>query len=373
MDQGNRVALGFAQREILRDRMAFLPTSWPDEIENWPEFLARHIIRGVPNLSAYIGLFRKYGALDFSKVAAERLLSRLTGGASSAFFYQRALAGGRVYFGEHLGARQGVTRRHATMFELASNEIRRSESHRFQVLEVGSYAGASAITWALALKTRADRPGQVTCVDPWRNYLTDADIAASATPGVLRQMARALEEGRVRELFQHNVRMAQVADVVLPIAAPFAEFVKSAASGPFDIIYIDANHRCSEVSRDLNLAAPLLRPGGVLCGDDLEVQWPDLDQARCRTYAEHDLIVDPKTGLYMHPGVAKAVWDFFGSAVSNWNGFWAMRKRADGGWEPVTMPEGGGRKLPPHLAWWKPSMAGAARSGQAEAKLSSST
>jgi cephalosporin hydroxylase len=305
-------------------------------------------------LRSYLGLIRKYGFLDFSKIAVERILRQVTGGAVSAFFCDRAMQNGYVYFGEHLGARQGVLQRHFFMYRLACDEVRHNDPHPFQVLEVGSYAGASAITWALAIKSREGRNGQVLCVDPWRNYLSDEDIETSATPDVLRDMALALESGQVFSLFDHNIRAAQVSEIVQPMRGRFADVGASTSPGSCDIVYIDANHKYAAVLADLECAARLVRPGAILCGDDLEVQWPSLDQEFCGSRIACDLIVDPRTKQFVHPGVSKAVWDFFGKRVSDWNGFWAMRKRTDGSWEEVALnARFRHSEIPPHLKWWR--------------------
>jgi hypothetical protein len=305
-------------------------------------------------LRSYLGLVRKYGVLDFSKVVMERALRRVTGGAVSSFFFERAMQHGQVYFGEHLGARQGVLQRHFFMYKLACNEVRSKDTHPFNVLEVGSYAGASAITWALAIKSREDRSGQVLCVDPWSNYLSEEDIASSATPDVLREMAHALESGQVFALFDHNLRAAQVSEIVRPLRGRFSDIAASTSPESCDIVYIDANHRYEAVLTDLKNAAKLLRPGAVLCGDDLEVQWPLLDPTYCGLRVSSDLIVDPRTGQFIHPGVSKAVWDFFGKSVSAWNGFWAMRKGTNNFWEPIELDvQFRHRELPPHLKWWR--------------------
>jgi len=305
-------------------------------------------------LRSYLGLIRKYGVLDFSKIAVERMMRQITGGAVSAFFCGRAMQNGHVYFGEHLGARQGVLQRHFFMYRLASAEVRRNESRPFQVLEAGSYAGASAITWALAIKTCEDRTGHVLCVDPWRNYLSEEDIETSATPDVLRDMAQALESGQVFTLFDHNIRAAQVSEMVQPLRGRFGDVASSIPPESCDIVYIDANHAYAAVMADLECAARLVRPGAILCGDDLEVQWPSVDKAFCSSRISCDLIIDPRTKQFVHPGVSKAVWDFFGTRVSAWNGFWAMRKRNDGGWEEVALDARFRHsEIPPHLKWWK--------------------
>jgi len=298
-------------------------------------------------------LIEKYGFFDFTKIVAERTLNRLTGHAVSRFFYARAMKTGAVYFGEHLGARQGVLRRHFFMHSLACREVQ-GGSDPFQVLEVGSYAGASAITWALALRTRPERPGEVVCVDPWRNYLTEEDIQASAVPDVLREMAEALEEGRVFQLFEHNTRAARVVDLIRPLKGRFEEVSSSLPANSCDLVYIDANHRYEAVTEDLERAARLVKPGGLLCGDDLDKPWSDVDHQYCLAHLESDVIVDPKSGQFVHAGVSKAVWDFFGGPISSWNGFWAMRKQPDGTWARVALDARfRSRELPPHLKWWK--------------------
>lgn len=301
-----------------------------------------------PSLTA---LIRTYGLLELTRILAARGLDRLSAGAAGRFFFRRAMRAGCVYFGEHLGARQGVLRRHSYMYRLARQEVARHDAPPFRVLEVGSYAGASAITWALAIQGRPARTGTVTCVDPWRNYLDEDDIRASATPEVLRAMAAALEQDEVLRLFEHNVRAAGVESVVRPLRGGFAEIAPSLAAESFDVVYIDASHRYADVLADLQRAGGLVRPAGILCGDDLEQQWPAVDQEYCHQRLQHDFIVDPRTRRFVHPGVTKAVWDFFGHAVSAWNGFWAMRKPPSGTWQEVELDPALRSELPPHLQW----------------------
>jgi predicted O-methyltransferase YrrM len=239
------------------------------------------------------------------------------------------------------------------MYRLACNEVQHG-SHPFQVVEVGSYAGSSAITWALAVKARTERSGQVLCVDPWRNYLTEEDVNSSAVPNVLREMAAALESGQVFALFDHNVHAAGVSHIVRPLRGRLDEVANSIASDSSDIVYIDANHQYAAVINDLKHAARLVRRGGILCGDDLELQWPLVDTGYCEQRTGCDLVVDPKSRQFVHPGVSKAVWDFFGSTVSAWNGFWAMRKTGENSWEQVVLPARFRHsELPPHLKWWR--------------------
>lgn len=54
----------------------------------------------------------------------------------------------------------------------------------------------------------------------------------------------------------------------------------------FDVIYIDASHEYKNVRQDLEAWWPLLRPGGVMFGDDYIVGCPGVIRAACE-WAEH--------------------------------------------------------------------------------------
>ncbi len=75
---------------------------------------------------------------------------------------------------------------------------------------------------------------------------------------------------------------------------------------------------------DIQHGRRLLRDGGLLCGDDLELQTNDCDRAFAAANLAQDFICDPK-GRWFHPGVTLAVDSELG-LVSNYGGFWIMRK-----------------------------------------------
>ncbi len=77
-----------------------------------------------------------------------------------------------------------------------------------------------------------------------------------------------------------------------------------------DIIFIDADHIYESVKKDIDLAIPKVKPGGILSGHDLETF------EFVNTYSEHELRMDYINGH--HPGVSQAVFEKFG--VTNKNG-----------------------------------------------------
>jgi SAM-dependent methyltransferase len=111
-----------------------------------------------------------------------------------------------------------------------------------RVLEVGSYLGRSTI--CLARKAKS-----VDCVDPFDGR---------ATP----------ELRHCRDEFADNLSRHGVGGKVLAHVGTFADVAPHLGPADFDLIFIDADHSYEAVSRDIALALPLLRPGGLIAFHD---------------------------------------------------------------------------------------------------------
>ena len=97
----------------------------------------------------------------------------------------------------------------------------------------------------------------------------------------------------------------------------------------YDLVYVDGSHYYDNVIEDLRLAAPLVRDGGILCGDDLEAQLNEVDADFSRAKRGEDYVYDPKTGQGYHPGVTLACEEFFGGGISSAIGFFYVQKTGD--------------------------------------------
>lgn len=209
--------------------------------------------------------------------------------------------------------------RHAYMTALVKSYAKHfKSSDRIRLLEIGSWAGASTITWAKALLTHFENV-EVVCVDPWQPYF-DPSIIADSHYEVMDQMAR---DGSILEVFQHNIHVAGLSDVVRFYRGTSQEILPSFENNTFHIIYIDGAHQYENVSFDLKQAKRLITDNGIICGDDLELQLNEVDQAQHSHImtGSHDSIIDPKTNLYYHPGVTQAVSEEF-NRVNARDGFW---------------------------------------------------
>jgi len=145
------------------------------------------------------------------------------------------------------------------------------------IVEIGAYRGGAVMTMADPLRLRG-LDGVVLAVDTWL--------------GAWGRRLRPVWLGDLRfeggypslfRTFSANVIERGLADhvVPLPLDSVNAVVVKARGLRP-DIVHVDAAHDYDSVSNDLRLLWPLLRPGGVLIGDDYHETgdvWADVRRA----------------------------------------------------------------------------------------------
>jgi len=239
----------------------------------------------------------------------------------------------RPYLGSIMVAAQSSEVRRLYMKKSVELGIKNLSRNEFKILEIGSWAGHSAIYWAEILK-QLKVDGLVICVDPWRPYFdTTGDIGASPVPLL---MERALKNNKIYNLFLHNIKSAGHSDVVKPYRGDSDEVLPTLRDDGFNLVYIDGSHFYSQVIKDLHNCGRLITEGGFMCGDDLEMQAHEVDKENAKEKKEQDYILDPKTNDFFHPGVTLAVAEYFKCEVSCFEGFWIMQKTKSG-WEKVDL------------------------------------
>jgi len=213
-------------------------------------------------------------------------------------------------------------------------------NENMQILEVGSWVGASALSWAQGLKEHNQAKGVITCIDAWQPFFN----RETHTSDVYVQMENALSSETAYQLFSHNVSTIPATITCQHLRGQSDNLLPLLKNHSFDVIFIDADHAYTPVLKDIKNAIPLIKDGGIICGDDLNLQMHQVDKENTLAHAEADFIKDTKTGRNYHPGVTLAVAEIFGE-VSSWGGFWAMQKQGDT-WQkiafknmPVVYPE----------------------------------
>lgn len=217
--------------------------------------------------------------------------------------YLYAMVFQRPYFGTWMKANQCYKPRQAVMKKIAEQHFLDSGGV-FNVLEIGAWAGVSTSIWGKVV-----RNGKVYVIDNWKT-----------TPRAPWTMRWATKFDSIYRLFLHNIRTAGLKERIV-ILRGNSDDVLPSLKEKFDFIYIDGDHAYSQVRRDILSCLPLLKEGGIICGDDLELQAWQVDNITMDKHQEKDYIQDPTTHKYYHPGVTKAVKETLG-AVEVEEGFW---------------------------------------------------
>jgi hypothetical protein len=91
--------------------------------------------------------------------------------------------------------------------------------------------------------------------------------------------------------FLRNLQAADLLDHVfpMPMTSVTAALILRRWQVQADLVYIDAGHTELEVTHDLETFRHLIRPGGVLLGDDYLPQWPGVVAAAQAFSRRHGL------------------------------------------------------------------------------------
>jgi predicted O-methyltransferase YrrM len=122
------------------------------------------------------------------------------------------------------------------------------------VVEVGSWFGLST---SVIAKFVQDRDGVVYCVDHW--------MGSEAEDNELIRAQRV----NVFQIFKNNMVMYGLWKNVRPMMMPSMDAARIFANSVADLVFIDADHREEEVTKDITAWLPKVRPGGIICGHDV--------------------------------------------------------------------------------------------------------
>jgi predicted O-methyltransferase YrrM len=170
------------------------------------------------------------------------------------------------------------------------------------VVEAGSWKGDSAIRMATTL-AGLQIDAAVVCVDTWL--------------GSIEHLAGTIQGWDIRPYMKHgyptlyhqflaNVMHRGCQDRIIPIPNSTATGARWLLRQQVvaDFVYLDASHEEDDLYQDLLLYWKILRPGGVICGDDWHAFWYGVICAVSRFAKERDLRlqVADQTWVLQKPG-----------------------------------------------------------------------
>lgn len=250
------------------------------------------------------------------------------------------------YFGSYLFSKQGNVLRHYYLEKLIEQYCTRFNNDSCKFIEIGSWAGGSAITICKALEKHSHN-SKLFCIDNWSPYFNNNEI--NFKKWTYRTMHNSIKKKRILKLFLYNINAAKV-DYMIHILKGFSSDITPLLyPNKFDVIFIDGNHSYENVLFDLKSAEGLLKENGIICGDDLELQYFEIDNSNIENIKNTDLSFDNKNKKRFHPGVTLAVHTFFKKEVSSWEGLWAMQRK-NNSWKKIILSLNNERPIiPMHL------------------------
>jgi predicted O-methyltransferase YrrM len=150
------------------------------------------------------------------------------------------------------------------------------------ILEIGAWSGSCTCLFGLDVK---ERGGHVVSVD---------NFGGSAGSNQTKNCEEA------RRLFFENIKRFGIEDSVQVIEKSTDDVE---LNEEFDLVFIDADHRYSQLIKDLKKFWPLVKEGGIMAGHDFD----------CTVFKEEFVEQDFVEGA--HHGVIKALYEFFGNNV----------------------------------------------------------
>lgn len=195
--------------------------------------------------------------------------------------------------------------------------LQRSRTLPIRVLEIGSYAGTSAITFGNALQRCGVENYTIYCCDKWHHFNTIQFQPGYTRIGSSRTVFN-------HSVFRHNISKSIGWDHGVEVIGDSATSLSGLRDGWFDLVYVDGFHGYTQTLGDIRAALRLCRSDGIICGADL-----DCDLVDVATLSEDELEQDEQIidGRHMHGGVVLAVHEVLG-APRPFGSFWAF-ERAD--------------------------------------------
>jgi hypothetical protein len=165
-----------------------------------------------------------------------------------------------------------------------------------KILEVGTWKGLST---SVIAKVVAENNGTIYCVDTW---------------GGNQGLGGIHSEPRYKDIFaifRNNMKKLGVWHYIRPLYMDSFSAAEVLKDKYFDLIFIDGDHTFSVVKADILNFLPKLKAGGIICGDDCEWYFEQLDSDFVYQHKDKDIGIH-ESGKSGHCGVILALHEIFG-------------------------------------------------------------
>jgi len=138
-----------------------------------------------------------------------------------------------------------------------------------RIVEIGTWLGGSAVHMGRLLRAAGLNDSCIICVDTWLGSSEHFLNAPERRTLKLTNGRATFYDDFMRNVVRHGLNDLIVPFSITSVAA--AEVFREIEFAP-DLIYVDGDHTSRGFRADLELYWDILRPGGVLIGDDFDWQ-----------------------------------------------------------------------------------------------------
>lgn len=144
------------------------------------------------------------------------------------------------------------------------NQKQDREKKKIQILEIGTFAGTSAIKLVEMIKN-----SEITVIDLWEDYEEKGGVVNTVEKIKRNNIEQIFHENFAAAGLKHlvTVRKGRSFDVLI-------SFIKS--NQTFDVIYVDGSHTLLDSYSDITLSFEILNIGGILIVDDVPFNKGDI-------------------------------------------------------------------------------------------------
>lgn len=210
--------------------------------------------------------------------------------------------------------------------------LKNQNINNLNILEIGSWFGASTLSWAQGLEKYYGANGSIDCVDAWQPFF---EIDNHKDQVYVEEMEQLLRDDVVFKIFLHNIETITSKININYYRTISDTFFNENKEKKYNVIFIDADHSYDAVIKDIKNSLDLIEENGIICGDDLNLQMHQVNADNAKVNRNKDFIRDPLSSKNFHPGVTIAVDEVFGK-VHSWGGYWAVQKKKDS-WENISL------------------------------------
>lgn len=160
-------------------------------------------------------------------------------------------------------------------------------------VEVGSFIGSSAKLFGNSLK---NINGLLICVDTWCG-----DINMWLLDVFADTMDKTDGDPKIFDHFMANIIDNGLTETVIPFRTSSIVAVRTLKTLNYliDFVYLDSAHECGETYLELSLYYDLIRPGGILFGDDYDFPAVKYDLDLFRSMKSQELFFTGDSNTWM--------------------------------------------------------------------------